>query len=282
MCVLLTAVGTAACGTETAGYVAQPTVAASDGPRGVTAPAAPDPDLPAPAFTGSAPSATGPTPLDITRQSSPAGVLAPTPTASATPSSAAPPAQVPVTLRVVQAPIAYPAGRQQEMAAYSLRHYGTASWQLTPTMIVLHYTAGGTWVGARATFASDTVNMGELPGTCSHYVIDKDGTVYQLVPTSVRCRHTIGLNDQAIGIEMVQEGGSSATWADQQILGRPAQVGAALALVRSLQSQYGISTANVIGHAMANTAPQFHDRLGWRNDHSDWQAADVAVFRARL
>ena len=178
--------------------------------------------------------------------------------------------------------IPYPASRQQEMAAYSLRHYGTASWQLTPTMIVLHYTAGGTWAGARAVFAADTVNMGELPGTCAHYVVDKDGTVYQLVPTSVRCRHTIGLNDQAIGIEMVQEGGSSASWADQQILDRPAQVGAALALVRSLQAQFGIPTTSVIGHAMANSAPQFHDRMGWRNDHADWPADDVARFRARL
>ncbi len=146
------------------------------------------------------------------------------------------PPAAPSTLRVVQAPIPYPAGRQQEMAAYSLRHYGTASSQLTPTMVVLHYTAGGTWAGARATFAANTANMGELPGTCAHYVVDKDGTVYQLVPTSIRCRHTIGLNDQAIGIEMVQEGGSSAAWADQQILARPAQVGAALALVRSLQA----------------------------------------------
>jgi hypothetical protein len=281
-CVLLTAALTAACGTETAGYVGQPAVAASDGPRGATAPAVADPDLPQPIFTGSASSTAAPTPLQITRQSAPTGV-APVRTASASsPAAVAPPAAGPSSLRVVQAPIAYSAGRQQEMAAYSLRHYGTASWQLTPTMIVLHYTAGGTWAGARATFAADTVNMGELPGTCSHYVVDKDGTVYQLVPTSVRCRHTIGLNDQAIGIEMVQEGGSSATWADQQILSRAAQVGAALALVRSLQSQFGISTANVIGHATANAAPQFHDRVGWRNDHADWQAVDVAVFRSRL
>jgi N-acetyl-anhydromuramyl-L-alanine amidase AmpD len=98
----------------------------------------------------------------------------------------------------------------------------------------------------------------------------------------VRCRHTIGLNDQAIGIEMVQEGGSSATWADQQILDRPAQVGAALALVRDLQAQFGIPTTSVIGHAMANSAPQLHDRLGWRNDHADWSADNVARFRARL
>lgn len=168
------------------------------------------------------------------------------------------------------------------MAAYSLKHSGTASWQLTPTVIVLHFTAGGSWQGARSTFASNAANMGELPGTCAHFVIDKDGTVYSLVPTSIRCRHTIGLNDSAIGIEMVQEGGSSSSWADQQILARPAQANAALALVRSLQAQYGISTANVIGHAMANTAPQFHDLAGWRNDHTDWQAADVATFRSRL
>jgi len=45
-CVLLTATLTAAFGTETAGYVGQPTVAASDGPRGATAPAVADPDLP--------------------------------------------------------------------------------------------------------------------------------------------------------------------------------------------------------------------------------------------
>ena len=168
------------------------------------------------------------------------------------------------------------------MAAYSLRHFGTSSWQLTPTMVVPHYTAGGTWSSTRAVFAADAVNTGELPGTCAHYVVDKDGTVYQLVPTSIRCRHTIGLNDQAIGIEMVQEGGSSAAWADRQILDRPAQVGAALALVRSLQAPFGIATGNVAGHATANAAPQFHDLLGWRNDHADWGAADVAEFRSRL
>ena len=285
-CLLLTAALTAACGTESAGYVGQPTVAASQGPRGATAPVVADADLPRPVFTGSPSSTAAAAPLEITRQAGATGVLAPTPTRSsppaAAPPAAAPPAAGSSSLRVVQAPIPYSATRQQEMAAYSLRHYGTASWQLTPTVIVLHYTAGGTWAGARATFAADTVNMGELPGTCAHYVVDQDGTVYQLVPTSVRCRHTIGLNDQAIGIEMVQEGGSSATWADQQILSRPAQMGAALALVRGLQSQFGIPAANVIGHAMANASPQFHDRLGWRNDHADWQAADVAVFRSRL
>jgi hypothetical protein len=33
---------------------------------------------------------------------------------------------------------------------------------------------------------------------------------------------------------------------------------------------------------MANSAPQFHDRLGWRSDPADWSADDVGRFHARL
>jgi len=199
------------------------------------------------------------------------------PTETASPVS---PAQA--KLFVVDATLPFGAARLAETAAYSLRHYGSASSRLTPTMIVLHFTAGATWTSARDTFAQDVPNLGELPGTCSHYVIDRDGTIYSLVPVTIRCRHTIGLNDQAIGIEMVQPAGPSGGWADQQILARPPQVDAALALVRQLQATYGIPTSSVIGHAMANADPHFHDLLGWRNDHVDWQSADVAQFRARL
>ena len=34
-------------------------------------------------------------------------------------------------------------------------------------------------------------------------MIDTDGTIYQLVPLTIMCRHTVGLNDTAIGIEHV-------------------------------------------------------------------------------
>jgi N-acetyl-anhydromuramyl-L-alanine amidase AmpD len=169
------------------------------------------------------------------------------------------------------------------MAAYSLRHYGVSTYALTPKVIVLHFTDGSSWTGARNTFAADTANLGELPGTCAHFVIDQQGIVHALVPVTIQCRHTIGLNNVAIGIEIVQaSAGHGSAWADQQILARPAQVGAALALVRQLQAQFGISTSNVIGHAMANSSPLFVDHEGWRNDHTDWLAPDVAVFRSRL
>jgi hypothetical protein len=187
------------------------------------------------------------------------------------------------SLHLVPMFIDFPARRKEEMAKYSLRHYGSSSWQLKPTMIVLHFTETDTAAQARNTFANDSPNLGELPGTCAHFIVAQNGDVWQIVPTNIRCRHTIGLNDQAIGIEIVQRTqGNSSHWADQQILDRPAQIGAVLALLRSLQREYAISMSSIIGHATANQAPQFRDLQGWRNDHSDWQAQDVLEVRRRL
>jgi len=39
---------------------------------------------------------------------------------------------------------------------------------------------------------------------------------------------------------------------------------------------------DVIGHSMVNDSAFFRDNEGWRNDHTDWQAADVARVRAML
>jgi N-acetyl-anhydromuramyl-L-alanine amidase AmpD len=186
-------------------------------------------------------------------------------------------------LRLVPNFIAFPHRRKDEMAAYSLRHYGASTWRLNPSMIVLHFTETDTASSARNTFANDSANLGELPGTCAHFIVAQSGDVWQIVPTGVMCRHTIGLNDKAIGIEIVQRtAGNTSHWADQQILARPAQIGAVLALVRSLQRTYGISASNIVGHATANQAPQFRDLEGWHNDHTDWQAQDVLDVRRRL
>jgi N-acetyl-anhydromuramyl-L-alanine amidase AmpD len=169
------------------------------------------------------------------------------------------------------------------MAAYSLAHYGLASLVLHPRVIVLHFTDSSTYASAHDLFISDVPNMGVLPGVVSHFIIDKRGTIYQQLPLSLEGRHAVGLNYCAVGIEFVQEqAGQSSHWADQQILQRRAQLEAGLRLVAWLQRRYRISAANVIGHAMANQSPYFKDLKGWRNDHTDWLAADVAQFRAGL
>ena len=63
------------------------------------------------------------------------------------------------------------------------------------------------------TFASNAPDpeLGERPGTCSHFVVDTDGTIYQLVSIRLMCRHTVGLNYTSIGIEHVglSDGGAA-------------------------------------------------------------------------
>jgi N-acetyl-anhydromuramyl-L-alanine amidase AmpD len=179
--------------------------------------------------------------------------------------------------------ISYGAHRKAQMAAYSNRHYGEREYRLTdPKVIVLHFTATDSYSAVWSTFDSNSPDLGETPGVCSQYVIEQDGTIDELVPPRIRCRHTIGLNHVAIGIEMVQSTGSGAHWADQQILGRRHQIGAALRLVRWLQARYDIPTDEVIGHSMANDDSHFKDLEGWTNDHSDWLKRDVKEFRHRL
>jgi len=96
---------------------------------------------------------------------------------------------------------------------------------LHPRAIVEHYTATNSFASVYATFANDApdAELRELPGTCAHFVIDRDGTIYQLVKLTLRCRHTVGLNWAAIGIEHV---GTS----DAQVLGNAAQMRSSLAL----------------------------------------------------
>ena len=88
--------------------------------------------------------------------------------------------------RIVWKPIVFGAKRKAETAAYAKRHYGTAQWRLVhPHVIVEHYTASS-FGSAYATFASDSPDseLHELPGTCAHFIVDTDGTVYQLVNLS--------------------------------------------------------------------------------------------------
>jgi hypothetical protein len=185
--------------------------------------------------------------------------------------------------RITSDEIPFGKQRKGETAAYSRRHYGLHTWRLRdPRVIVLHYTASSTYAPAWNAFASNAPVLGELPGTCAHFIIGKNGTIHRIVPLRIQCRHTIGLNYTSIGIEMVQEQLSSSHASDRAILGRAPQIHAALHLVRWLEARYGIKAKNVIGHAMANDSPYFKDHEGWRNDHTDWQRRDVRTFRSRL
>jgi N-acetyl-anhydromuramyl-L-alanine amidase AmpD len=165
------------------------------------------------------------------------------------------------------------------MRAYAARHYGIRSAVLRPRAIVEHVTATSTFSSVFNTFSADVpdAELHELPGTCAHFVVDRDGTIYQLVRLDLMCRHTVGLNWAAIGIEHV---GLS----DAQVLSDTTQMRSSLALTLWLMWRYHIRLANVIGHNESLTSP-LHKELyaPWRcQTHADWRHADMQVYRGRL
>lgn len=182
--------------------------------------------------------------------------------------------------RIVPRPIPFGVQRRKEMAAYARRHYGMDTYRLVdPRVIVEHYTETPTAQVAYDIFAVDRpdVELHELPGTCAHFLVDTDGTILQLVPTTVMCRHTVGLNWTAIGIENV---GMS----DGQVLADSAELNASLALTRWLRCRYHIAVRNVIGHSESLTSPYHHEAVpGLRSQtHSDMQATTMDRYRSLL
>jgi N-acetylmuramoyl-L-alanine amidase-like protein len=181
---------------------------------------------------------------------------------------------------IVSKPIPFGPQRRIETAAYSRRHYGLDTWRLVrPRVIVQHYTASNSFSSAYSTFAADVADaeLHELPGVCAHFVIDRDGTIYQLVSLTTMCRHTVGLNYTAIGIEHV---GTS----DAEILGNPGQLQASLRLTVWLMHRFGIQLRDVIGHNESLTSPYHRERVAaWRcQTHGDWRHADMEIYRRRL
>jgi N-acetylmuramoyl-L-alanine amidase len=190
------------------------------------------------------------------------------------------PAAVPPAPPIVRHYIPYPTRRKREMRAYAVRHYGLDDWRLrNPKVIVEHIAVAGSTNAVFATFAPDVadVELHELPGVCAHFVVGADGTVVQLVPLSIMCRHTVGLNYTAIGIEHVG-------YRDADVLGNAPQVRASLRLTRWLRCRFGIAVKNVIGHNESLTSPYHRERVvALRHQtHGDWVRASMRRYRARL
>lgn len=175
--------------------------------------------------------------------------------------------------------IPYGKKRRKQMASYSKRHYGEREWRLEPRGIVEHYTASSTLGPALNTFIQNRpdVEYGELPGVCANYLIDTDGTILELVPTGVRCRHTVGLNHETIGIEHV---GNS----DSDVVGRKRVLRASLALTGWLRCAYGIRRSNVIGHNESLGSPLYEEldpRFQGRT-HGDMRPGTMKRYRKKL
>ena len=149
-------------------------------------------------------------------------------------------------LKVIEKPIIFDALRIKLSLDYLKRRHNLSQREptITPIMIVLHWTASTSLLGTFNAF-----NKAVLPSSrkalagasnlnvSSHYLVDRDGTIYQLLPDTIFARHTIGLNYCAIGVENVGSNNYPLT---------KAQLLANEKLIRHLAKKYNIQY--VIGH----------------------------------
>lgn len=149
---------------------------------------------------------------------------------------------------IIQKPILFDAKRIELTQEYRKQHYGIEkkSIVIIPQMIVLHWTAFDSFKDSYKMFYPAMIEnrpdivYASVLNTSAQFLVDKDGTIYQLMPSNWMARHVIGLNTIAIGIENV--GGANGV---QNLT--EAQVKADVALVRYLVKKYP-SIHYLIGH----------------------------------
>ena len=82
--------------------------------------------------------------------------------------------------------------------------------KIEPKILLIHYTAVATYEDSLKRFESETlpndrpdiVSAGAL-NVSTHFMVERDGTIHQLMPLDYMGRHVIGLNYNSIGIENV-------------------------------------------------------------------------------
>lgn len=151
--------------------------------------------------------------------------------------------------------IPFGAVRKNQMAAYSRRHYGRSDWRLEPKQIVLHYADAPTIGSVFNTFAENRPDphFGELPNVCTHFVVG-DGRPVQMASLRVRCRHVLGLNHVAIGIEHLG-------YSDRDLMGNRHRRRTSMRLVHRLMCLYDIPVRDVIGHSESLRSRYYRERI---------------------
>jgi N-acetyl-anhydromuramyl-L-alanine amidase AmpD len=149
------------------------------------------------------------------------------------------------TLRIFDKPITWNAEREQLSLNYLKERHGLVQTTATikPQMVVVHWTAIPTIEVTFDVFNPITLGgRADLTGASnlnvsSQFLIDRDGTIFRLLPETTFARHVIGLNYLAIGIENIGSDDMPLT---------KAQLDANEKLIRYLKRKYPIDY--VIGH----------------------------------
>ncbi|HHO42844.1 MAG TPA: N-acetylmuramoyl-L-alanine amidase [Epsilonproteobacteria bacterium] len=153
-------------------------------------------------------------------------------------------------LVIIDKPIDFSEKRVELTKEYIKSRYfmDVDSIEIIPKVIVLHWTAEGDFEKSFARFKPELLlsDRKDIAGVSSlnvaaHFLVDKDGTIYRLMPENWMGRHTIGLNFNSIGIENV--GGVGDKEGDLT----EAQVKANIQLVKYLKEKYE-TIEYLIGH----------------------------------
>lgn len=135
-----------------------------------------------------------------------------------------------------------------EMAPAPIKPPGTSApkplvkWRKSPNFsargtgigrVILHYTTVERVEGTLSWFANPDSQVS------AHYVVDRDGGIYQCVADDRKAWHAYGENDDSIGIEHVAAKGQTLT---------PEQSKASAALIRYLLAQYHLKATDVTAH----------------------------------
>ncbi len=165
------------------------------------------------------------------------------------------------SVKIVDKPITFDKERKELTLEYMEKRYGivTSSTEIKPKMIVVHWTAIPSLEKSFDAFKDsrlpnwrpDITSASSL-NVSSQFLIDRNGTIYRLLPETTMARHVIGLNHCAIGIENV--GGTEKTPLTKR------QLKANIRLVKYLKESFP-EIDYVIGH-MEYT--QFENHPLWK------------------
>lgn len=151
-------------------------------------------------------------------------------------------------LNIVQKRIPLTDTRKELTKEYTKMHYGyEAVYMSTPKVVVVHWTAGGSINSVYNYFYKDYISGNDdfhkkngSVNVSSQFLVDRDGTVYQLFDETFIARHCIGMNYHAIGIENIGGFDGQEDLTEEQLQ-------ANIALIHYLEVKYP-SIKLVVGH----------------------------------
>jgi beta-N-acetylhexosaminidase len=129
-------------------------------------------------------------------------------------------------LKIEQTPIEFAETRVELTKKYIKEHYDldVKDIKIVPKIIVIHHTAIDDFAESLSRFTSQTlptdrpeIANGGAVNVSAHFIVDRNGTVHQLMPLDFMARHVIGLNYSSIGIENVGGQNSSDNLTPQQL-----------------------------------------------------------------